>query len=470
MSDRLPWPGRGRFRPAPPAERINRSIGTRLADVGRLATSAVTFGLAVALLIGLGMGLIRGDIILQPFHVPEALSKRGYTGEVLALRLADEVSSLYRKAYTTYRQPATVAADVAEPDFDIPGTHFSVRKVSNWLRYALRLPVKALEGEITYSSTGLLQMRLRISQGNSHTVRRLEARSDEPDELLRAAAEEIVAQGSPYLYASYLYEKGRHHEAIDLIKACLAEKPADAWFHNLYGFILNERECAADGASSGCKAAEAEYRAAIRSNPRFGLAWANLGAFLAKQGLPVPAEEKLRQAIALGAQPIGDVYDMLADVLAAQGRSKEALEAYQLGVEHDPANPRVYVNAGIARHKRKEYDAAIVYYQRAQRVDSEVPLLYLNWGNALVAKNALDEAIAKYRRQIAGDANEMGGHIGLAYCLYRKSDFAGAAAEYRQVLMLQPNDKAVLSTLQNVELKMRQESAKGIRLKVWRWP
>jgi Flp pilus assembly protein TadD len=86
-------------------------------------------------------------------------------------------------------------------------------------------------------------------------------------------------------------------------------------------------------------AAEAEYRAALRLDPTFVPAWANLGDLMRMQGREAEAESILREGLSKSPRD-ATLHHALGLSLVRQQRGAEALRELKQATELDPRNER----------------------------------------------------------------------------------------------------------------------------------
>jgi tetratricopeptide (TPR) repeat protein len=99
---------------------------------------------------------------------------------------------------------------------------------------------------------------------------------------------------------------------------------------NLGGFLAERGEAVA---------AEAEYRAALRLDPRFVPAWANLADLMRMLGREAEAESTLREGLATSPDA-ASLHHALGLSLVRQQRGEEALRELRRATELDPSNQR----------------------------------------------------------------------------------------------------------------------------------
>lgn len=215
----------------------------------------------------------------------------------------------------------------------------------------------------------------------------------------------------------------RFEQALELAGEGLAADPGDAWLHCLAAQALI-------GLGRHSQAVEAAGRAAARAPnlafPHRLAAAAYLA--LAKQsrrhgGFLVPAERAASEAVRLG--PAGAYnHSVLAEVLAARRRYKEADAAVRKALQLAPASADMWISASYVAVKARKWRAAEIACRRALALDPTSVPAKNNLGLALggggrwtVGAVAFNEAaMADPRSASARDNVELVGfyYLGLA--------------------------------------------------------
>ena len=159
--------------------------------------------------------------------------------------------------------------------------------------------------------------------------------------------------------------------------------------------------------------AEAAYRQAITLDPKYAIAYSNLGVALSDQKKYVEAEAAYRQAITL-----------------------------------DPKDARAYNNLGIALSDQKKYVEAEAAYRQAITLDPKYARAYSNLGDALSDQKKYVEAEAAYRQAITLNpkyANDLGYHLQELGRLTEARDL------YLNAIKLDPAYTRARSNLEEVE-------------------
>ena len=269
---RKPRPQRVR----PVAESRLARLATRLQQVRTILTNGVGILVVVVVLWAAGR-LARQDlIIVDPIAIPESLSTSGWTEEIAAARLIDELRWLRKSAQTQYQSREFLpATDSARIRGSVAG--FDVDRVVEYFRQALGLEDIVVSGEIIDRPAGGFELRLRDSQGRVQ-FRRLSANQDRPlESVLREAAHAVMEELDCPVVAAYYF--GRDLEAVRTIAhRCLTNGDGedDALAQYWIGVAHRVRGEHA--------AALRRFRKAVAENPSLPNVWTESGKALAALG------------------------------------------------------------------------------------------------------------------------------------------------------------------------------------------
>jgi tetratricopeptide (TPR) repeat protein len=190
------------------------------------AAMKVAFELAVALIvtviaIGLGAAIWSAandnGLVVESFSVPPDLANRGLTGDIIAARLLDKLSSLQAQTGSN-RAPSSYANNWGgDIKLQIPDTGVSIgefnRTLHAWLGHQTRIT-----GEVYRTSSGLAV----AARAGSETSPTFTGGDTDLDKLIRQAAESVYHATQPYRYAVYLKKAGRAEEAEAVYQALIA--------------------------------------------------------------------------------------------------------------------------------------------------------------------------------------------------------------------------------------------------------
>ena len=125
--------------------------------------------------------------------------------------------------------------------------------------------------------------------------------------------------------------------------------------------------------------------------------------------------------------------------LFSQGSVKEVLEQATKLMKRFPGSTALYIIAGDANSKLKQYDAAVRNYKKAIALKPDFAVSHFNLGNVLHDKGDLDAAIKSYSDAIKFKPDYADSYLNLALSLRIKGDLDAAIENSKKALKLKPN-------------------------------
>ena len=169
--------------------------------------------------------------------------------------------------------------------------------------------------------------------------------------------------------------------------------------------------------------AAAQFRASTQLDPRYPEPYKALGdLFLAApRRLYDQAVEAYSKAIEL--RPFyADAYVGLGDAKAAKGDVDGAIAAYQKALIHNPVNPRMHASLGKIYFTEKGlYYEALKAYRLAVELDPAFLDAHMGLGEVYEEKGLYKEAIGEYQKAVELDDKHTGARYNLA-SVYEKVD------------------------------------------------
>ncbi len=165
-------------------------------------------------------------LVIEAFSVPPDLANRGLTGEVVAGKVLDRLSSLQAQTSSNRAASSYVNNWGSDIKVQIPETGVSIgelyRYLAQWLGHETHI-----SGEI-YRDGADLAVTARVGGQPATTIRGSDA---ELNKLIQQSAEAVYRATQPYRYAVYLDNHGRGAEATAIYKALLTGDSRDdrAW-------------------------------------------------------------------------------------------------------------------------------------------------------------------------------------------------------------------------------------------------
>ncbi len=374
----------------------HEGLSKRLANHASTARSIVVNALLLALVVAMGVVLARelsrDTVIVEPLGVPKGLAERGYTGEILARRLIDELTKI-RKGASTRKNDINpeVLPDWSQPDIQIPGAPMSLRSIVRYVQESFSATGLHISGEVTRYENGL---RLRLRERGSGTLEDVQVNSvDEIDRLLQFSARELQKKIDPYVLASYLKDKDIN-QALGVIAYCLANEPTadDPWAYNLWGLILK-------GEGQYDRALE-YFAKAIKVQNDFVLAYSNSGIALAHLKRFSEAAAKHEAAMRIAPND-PHVYTSWGRSLTLEKHGKQAIEKFKTAVSLDPKNAHAYNEWGRALSEKGDMQGAMEKFEVVVRLLPDNKVANNNYGNELRRIQRYEEAVQYFKRAIA---------------------------------------------------------------------
>jgi tetratricopeptide (TPR) repeat protein len=419
-------------------------VNTAMSTVYKAILSFILVFLAVVLLAGLLIEFISDTILIESFSVPKELADKGYSGQVIAHKLNDQIAAIYAisdslpdKSMVTEKDKQTVAATKSiipagtkEPiDVQIPGSNVSIQSLAHIIKKVVGFKQIRIEGEITSEDT-VLQITSRLSNCNYKTSI---GRKDKINDILRVNAEHILKCLHPYALARYYYVEKKHKQAVETIHTILAQAPRsdDKFAYNLWGNILRNQK--------NYQEAIIKYQEASNLDPENSFFVTNLGNTFYGLGDFEEAITKYDRAIELNPNN-ADAYNNWGVVLLKLSKFKEAAAKCKLATELDSTNAMAYYNWGVSLNRLGDFKEATTKYKRATELNPNDADAYNNWGNALLKLSKFEEAAAKCKRATELDSNNAIAHNNWGDALLKLRKFEEAAAKYKRAIELNPND------------------------------
>jgi tetratricopeptide (TPR) repeat protein len=427
--------------PAPPKGVPWKNIDDWL-TTARAITVNVLLLVALVTIIGVTISELRRDmVVIDPIRLPEPLRQMGYSEDVAAHRLWDEVVRI-NESTPTAKGGVMMLPTSQKMDFEAPGAGISLQAVVQMLRPFLGLDETRIAGEFICRTTECkpegLALRLRVFRGSRMRIISLPPIGDRTDEAeidryFGAAALELLRELDPYVVAFFLYQTDKAAARREALQLIAPTHPQRKWAFNLLGFI------AADSGDND--AAIGWYRRAIAADEddQFAIAYNNWGNALRAKGDPDGAIAKYMRAIDLDPENTF-AYSNWGNALSDKGDLDGAIAKHARAAELDPESGFAYNNWGNALYNKGDLDGAIAKYMRATELDPEDALAYFNWGIALDDKGELDGAIAKYMRATELDPKDAGAYTNWGIALRAKGDMDGAIAKFIRATKLDPKN------------------------------
>jgi tetratricopeptide (TPR) repeat protein len=404
------------------------------------------FLIIVALALVVLREIKRDQLFVERIFVPAELSEQGYTDEVIARRIRDEINSILAEIRTikdvgTRQETPTVTLSAATRkeadrlDVMVPGAGVSLKWIIDYLKLMMNKGRETISGDIVRVDDNLI-LRLRTigsqEEPCSHeepwviTQPRLSDDWGETiDKSLKQAADKYFLITSRDILATYYNKRG-----ADLIKG--------------------------DDIRDDLSKATAAFQRSIEVRPKqrgpiyTAETYTNWGWALAKVGDLEGAVAKFRKALELlePCHPKSSMSSAIARGRAytyvtwgnalKQGAFPQAIEKYQKAVDNDPGYAYAYASWGDALRQKGVLGEAIEKLQKAIKINPKYDYAYTTWGDTLLEMNDLAAAVEKLQRAIRINPKHTHAHVLLGRAFAKQGDHAGAIAKFQEAVQVDP--------------------------------
>ncbi len=191
-------------------------------------------------------------------------------------------------------------------------------------------------------------------------------------------------------------------------------------------------------------------RYVIAHNPSASQAYLNLALALINQGRTDEALEAYQACLKL--DPYNpDVQNAYGNALQMTGRLPEAVAHIRRALQLQPANAAFYCNLGNALQMSGDFPAADREFQQSEKLNPTAGATYVDYGLCLAKQGRDADAIVQYQKALAIDPTLPEVHTAFGSSLLGVGRNAEAAAQFEQALQSNPNDAFAREMLQSIQ-------------------
>jgi predicted TPR repeat methyltransferase len=140
-------------------------------------------------------------------------------------------------------------------------------------------------------------------------------------------------------------------------------------------------------------------------------------------------------------------FNHLGTIYHAQGKWREAIDAYQSAIRLKADYADAYYNLGLAYIKSHNHDAALHAYEALLALSPEHMGALFQTGCLLMLKQQYEKAIPYFQRLLTSHPHHVETWVNLATCYLQIALIKDARAGYLKALALSPEDKQILYNL-----------------------
>ena len=226
-----------------------------------------------------------------------------------------------------------------------------------------------------------------------------------------------------------LHKTGHPHEALQLYRKILADRPDQVDALNLGGVASFQSGHIAGAVQMLERAAALKPNDAEIHN--------NLGKMLQVSSRVDQAVAAHRRAIEIKPN-YADAHYNLGLALQTSGKKDRAMAAYRQVLDMEPDHVKALNNLAILLREHGDPDQAIAACRRAIEFRPRLAPAYNNLANALSDLGRREEAVTALKQAVAIAPNFGGAHYNLAKLFYHEADLAPAASALETALRVEP--------------------------------
>lgn len=172
-------------------------------------------GLVVLGLVLFFIEVFRYEIILDPIEVPDDIAKSGYSGIVVAEQLADaalnvklEIQELSARSswHRETENMREIGTSANSPDISVPGSQFSMRFITRFIRQEFGLQSDYLRGELVHKNNYFVLTLRNLTAANIPAIH-ISKNDKEIEQLFQEGGAALLRLTDPKATAIYAYHK-----------------------------------------------------------------------------------------------------------------------------------------------------------------------------------------------------------------------------------------------------------------------
>lgn len=446
---------------APPRPRLRVSLPSLEDGSTRLRKVILNIAFVLAILIFLPIlasQFLRNPVLIEPIAVPETLSERGMTPEVMASRLWDGLRDATRLAGTS-KASVDAIPNSQRVQFSVPDVGLSMDSIVRQTRQFFNLHQTRIAGEFVCADAACapegMRLRLRVLRGTSEVIDLPPVGNRDLRSYFTAAAVQVLSILDPFVAVSAI-SGTEPVRATALARRLIRQHHPDAkWAHNLIGNISS---IAAD-----YRPALAEYRAALALDPTFDIAQANAARALRQLGDPLASRAEY-DAINARKPDMPDVVEGYAELAIGAGNLDEGITLLEKAAALDPTGPHYFARIGEVEFARGNIEMAYDWFGKSLAID---PAYALALTPLFTAKlTAMDftggEELLRRAADYEPDSAEVQGLHGAALSFLGRH--AEALAAFDRALAITPDDPVLLYQSANMLQNLDRQADSIVRL------
>jgi len=425
-------------------------------QVRRWIIDLVIIGLVILAIGVFFFEMWRKEIILDAIDVPDDLVKLGYTGVVVAEKLADEsqkirIENRDLSAKNSWHKETEnvnkVEATTNKPDISLPETQTTIRSITRFIHQEFGFNLIYIRGEIVVEKNNYVLSLRKISGVGDSPAERVSKSKEKIDQLFSEGGKSLLKLTTPSAIAINAYNKfvnelskppkedNNFTKVVEAFKYCIkyAPKHDKSLAYTLWGnalIYLNKPLEAID-----------QYNEAIDADPNNAYAYNSWGNALNDLNKPLEAIEQYNMAIDADEES-PYAYNGMGNVLRKQKKPLEAIKQFEKAIGADPNYAYAYINLATTLVGQNNPLEAIKQLKKASNVDRNNAYIYDDLGNAYFDNNDPENAMASFEKAIKIDPKFAKGYQDLGSVLHYRERHEEARKNEEKAKLLEKTNNS----------------------------
>jgi tetratricopeptide (TPR) repeat protein len=392
---------------------------------------------------------------IEPFEVPKAYEKIGYTPTVFSRRVVDRIKVIQATIKAAIEEPNITVREEEPLDIQLLGSGLSLTKLIDEILDHLNLHPKRFNGEVKLNycqhsqscpdqATITFYASGRGFPKNDPAIS-VALHASDPETAVEEAAIFVLERLDPYRLAAYVglvgHDSGRAQRFLQPTFD-LTVRHDSAYIsqvYSLWGAILDQ-----DGKRD--EAVQA-YEESIRFDSRNASAYDNWALHLARLGDVRGAAAMFQQAIEANPRSANTLTNWCSFLHGLSNHRAEARAKCEAAVKIDPSNARALNALGMIEVENNEAPESIVCFRKAIQQDRGWSEPYTNWGVALRSQKKYSEAATKFRQATELDPRNWVAFKNWSGTLLELHNYQEAIEKAKIAIQLQPQLEPMMGEL-----------------------
>lgn len=370
-------------------------------SVRKIALNLSIFIVVIVISIAIIRHQHKKELLIYPFKVPRVLADKGYTGEILTMKLINRIDSIKGTASDFYK-----SNNVEVPSWENEIDEFkaavgedSYSKINTVLKFLVNSKSQSANGSVINYKKDSLQINFKISGQNDFVT--LTNNIKNIDSLILRSAEYVMEKSDPYYLGAWYMKTGQTNKCLEICQRMLNDDDDsnDGLALHLRGSVfLNPKD-----KKSNIKAIQI-LSEAVKKMKSPWLTYNNLGVAYFYIGDFKSAAKMYKLSIESNSNTFGGYRNyanlLYQEYLLDNSKVKKldsAVQFYYKAIQYNKTDVKEYISIIPPLYVQNKIEEANQYYEKAIEMDEKNYLIYYQMGRIQRICKKYPEAIENFK-------------------------------------------------------------------------